>query len=45
MTAKLVPEGTSPYVGSDLVGINRGVTDLVYDLLDRGVRDGDLLWA
>lgn len=36
VTEKLVPEGTSPYVGSDLTGINRGVTDLVYDLLDRG---------
>jgi len=36
VTEKLVPEGTSPYVGSDLTGVNRGVTDLVYDLLDRG---------
>lgn len=36
VTAKLVPEGVSPYEGSDLTGVNRGVTDLVYDLLDRG---------
>lgn len=26
VTEKLVPEGTSPYVGSDLTGVNRGVT-------------------